>query len=350
MAAPTPKDQVEFLRNIQRVLEEGQFVASYKFALLRALADLAVQKGDDSGGELELTVAEIGERFIELYWRQARPFSGPGAGEGAILRQSTQSTASILRCVAGAYGESEGSLARLRAQPTAWGEIVAEVAGTVAAEPLWKLQRVGEDVADFLYPNVGRGRTIRLRPGIAYCLRNFYGILRPLIEGAWIAFVRRRNLDTLGHASDIGDFLFNAERASLEPYRGPLRDLQRGACFYCGATLRVAGDVDHFIPWSRYPADLGPNFVLAHRACNAAKGDHLAAERHLAAWTERNNRHERDLARLLAGAPVASSLGATLGIARWAYEQAAGASARVWLEGNVLDHLTGEWARLLRVA
>ncbi len=47
---PTPEEQVKFLRNIQRLLAEGLFVASYKFALLHALADLAVLKGDDTGG------------------------------------------------------------------------------------------------------------------------------------------------------------------------------------------------------------------------------------------------------------------------------------------------------------
>jgi hypothetical protein len=31
------------------LLAEGLFVASYKFALIHALADLAVLKGDDSG-------------------------------------------------------------------------------------------------------------------------------------------------------------------------------------------------------------------------------------------------------------------------------------------------------------
>jgi hypothetical protein len=35
--------------------------------------------------------------------------------------------------------------------------------------------------------------------------------------------------------------------------------------------------VDHFIPWSRYPADLGHNFVLAHDRCINAKSDYLAA-------------------------------------------------------------------------
>jgi hypothetical protein len=36
-------DEVTFLRKLQRLLEEGDFVATYKFALLQALADLSVE-------------------------------------------------------------------------------------------------------------------------------------------------------------------------------------------------------------------------------------------------------------------------------------------------------------------
>jgi hypothetical protein len=41
---PNPEEQVLFLRSIQRLLAEGLFVATYKFALVHALADLAVLK------------------------------------------------------------------------------------------------------------------------------------------------------------------------------------------------------------------------------------------------------------------------------------------------------------------
>ena len=47
MPAPTPSAQVAFLRELQRLLDEGQFTATYKFALLLALADLAVERGDE---------------------------------------------------------------------------------------------------------------------------------------------------------------------------------------------------------------------------------------------------------------------------------------------------------------
>jgi hypothetical protein len=63
---PTPEEQVHFLRNIQRLLSEGLFVASYKFALVHALADLSVLKGQDSGAPLDISTKEIAGKFVAV--------------------------------------------------------------------------------------------------------------------------------------------------------------------------------------------------------------------------------------------------------------------------------------------
>jgi hypothetical protein len=47
MSAPTTGQQVMFLTNLQRFLAEGQFVATYKYALLLTLADIAIESGND---------------------------------------------------------------------------------------------------------------------------------------------------------------------------------------------------------------------------------------------------------------------------------------------------------------
>ena len=74
---PTSDEQIQFLVSLQRLLDEGQFVASYKFALLLSLADLCVEMGDDSGAALTLTTDAIGDKFIQYYWRQAVPYQRP---------------------------------------------------------------------------------------------------------------------------------------------------------------------------------------------------------------------------------------------------------------------------------
>ena len=94
---PTPEEQVRFLRNVQRLLAEGQFTASYKFALVHAPADLAVPKGEDDGAPLELDTREIATRFVELYyWRQCRPFQVGDQPTGLILRQNTGKPAAVV--------------------------------------------------------------------------------------------------------------------------------------------------------------------------------------------------------------------------------------------------------------
>src|SRR6516225_2421319 len=93
---PSPEEQVQFLRNIQRLLAEGLFVASSKYALLHALADLAVLKGEDSGAPLELSARDIAAQFVELYWRQCRLFQAGGGGVAPlVLQQNTGKQASI---------------------------------------------------------------------------------------------------------------------------------------------------------------------------------------------------------------------------------------------------------------
>ena len=47
-------------------------------------------------------------------------------------------------------------------------------------------------------------------------------------------------------------------------------------------------EVDHFIPWARYPDNGIDNQVVAHGPCNRHKRDFLAASGHEQRWAERN--------------------------------------------------------------
>ena len=79
-SAPTPERQLAFLAKLQRLFSEGDFTATYKYALLIALADLAVELGRDDDEPLRLANQSIAAKFIELYWQQAAPYSSAGSG------------------------------------------------------------------------------------------------------------------------------------------------------------------------------------------------------------------------------------------------------------------------------
>src|SRR5262245_38724480 len=110
---PTPEEQVQFLRNIQRLLAEGQFTSSYKFALLHTLADLAVQKGEDCGAPLDLETKDIAAKFVELYWQQSRPFPVTGDASGLVLQQNRGKPATIISQIVKSQVQSGASLFRL---------------------------------------------------------------------------------------------------------------------------------------------------------------------------------------------------------------------------------------------
>ena len=59
--------------------DEGLFTASYKSGLLVALAEVAIEDGDDSGAALPIPTRILAELFIRLYWRQVRPYCPWGA-------------------------------------------------------------------------------------------------------------------------------------------------------------------------------------------------------------------------------------------------------------------------------
>lgn len=341
-ALPTAEQQLAFLFRIQRILTEGAFESTYKFALLLSLAELAVERGDDTTETLALDAVDVAEKFIDLYWRQTLPWVPPG-GEATRLFQRHGGEAAILVRIARARELAGGSLPQLQTMGAEWRRLVADVAKTIAIMPLWKLQTIGGAREDFLYPNVGRGRLLRLHGEAVYCLRQFYTLIADLVQTAWVRFVQRlpRNQASLGQARDLRDFLFGSDRAALSRYGRVLMDYQNGRCFYCDRPIRIV-EVDHFIAWSRYPLDLGHNFVGADASCNGEKCDRLPAFDHLARWTQRNA--DGTLAAELDRAGLPHDRTATERVAAWAYGGAERSNTQLWTRGrNGLEPLPSDW-------
>jgi hypothetical protein len=59
---PTHEAQVQFLLRIQRLLNQAAFTVTFKDALLLSLADIAVERGDDSGGVLGAPISLVAEQ------------------------------------------------------------------------------------------------------------------------------------------------------------------------------------------------------------------------------------------------------------------------------------------------
>jgi hypothetical protein len=368
MSAPSEQRQVEILLKIQRLLEEGKFSSTYKFALLQALIECAVEMGRDDDQELVVPTRAIAEKFIASYWPQVRPFvrdtptatqSEPVAAvaeemtlyPSLVLRQGTQDGAAIPRAVQALAEEFDGSLSRARFNAPRWNIVVATVRATVCSMPLWHLQNIGTATDDFLYERPASQTgvdSVTLRPGTAFTLRRFQHLLREMVRGAWAGFIRglEPNRPILGDGEDLHEFLFGQPRRSLEACREPLLAWQQGSCLYCGGRIKSNSlHVDHFIPWSRFPSSLAHNLVASCAPCNNSKRSHLAALPHLEAWHMRNSTDVPLIA--LADRVLFADHVKTKSIACWAYTQAAAANANVWSQKNELIPLDGRWREIL---
>jgi hypothetical protein len=157
-------------------------------------------------------------------------------------------------------------------------------------------------------------------------------LLRPLIQRRWAAMVAQLNgLEE----SQLDAFLFGADRVQTARVRVGLWEIQERRCFYCDArvTEPVRAQVDHFIPWSRYPDDGLDNLVVADVACNGAKSSSLAASHHVARWARRfanDSAERRQIDALARETAWDRDRGRSLGVARGIYWRLPD-EARLWL-------------------
>lgn len=302
---------IRFAEKLLALLDEGVFTATYKYAVLLGLLDLSLENVSQRGDAPDVfTTYQLADKVIELYWPHAVPF-GTGESSEVLLqnagRQNAQ--AEIVRRIQRfrirmTAMHATGSLVQLRQlAPADFRRLRSQVEWKLIEMPLPRVQMFGNVRDPFLYsiawdtdvrladvrayqrgdPSPFDNR-IQLRPGVGAYLIQFNGLLRPLIHRQWAAMVAR--LNRLEDAR-LERFLFGSTRNSLDTVRPGLLELQRGDCFYCGAALRQRSEVDHFVPWSRYPEDGLANLVLAHDRCNQAKRDFLPATQHVVRWAER---------------------------------------------------------------
>ncbi len=291
---PTAQEQLKFLKNIQLILQSGSFSSTYKFALLISLSRLAIEKGEDSGEQLVLEYSDIAEKFIELYWKQAVPYTFNDEGQ-LILNQNNGKQAAILKRII-EHRKNYSSLGVLRRDCLVWLTLLNEVKSTIKKMPVTFLQNINGQNFEFLYQLDQCGKQLILLPKVMYCLRQFSEIIEELCQKRWIDYIRKNssNSPILNKLPNLEQFMFEPSRNQLNAVANVLVELQDCQCFYCNKPMRQGNyAVDHFIPWSMYPSDTGHNFVLADSSCNSKKSNLLASDEFLHKWRERNE--EQDL-------------------------------------------------------
>ena len=328
---PSAEDQLVFLRLLQRVLNEGEFTATYKFALLQAFLDLSIESRITDDAKLPITYRQIAARFVEYYWNHTDPYP-IDMGQDTVLFQSSGRQAAVLSQIGEVRRRGPRTLAQFRRETREYESLLARVAKTVREQPVRYMQNLNGERLDFLFELAPDGRGIRLLPGVAWCLQEFHDLIQDQLRSRWVEHVRRisSNARLIGNHRDLEVFLFGQQRAPLARVRDALLDIEGDRCFYCSRQMPTGKvEVDHFIPWSRYPRDRGHNFVLAHAACNNRKRDALASAPYLGRWIDRLETIGSEITASLGGSVLCEPEGSRK-VAAWAYGSEISAGGRFW--------------------
>jgi len=278
--------QLELLERLQALLRESKYTTTYKFALLHALCDLALEL---PVGQHTVPLEKVARRVIDLYWQQVVPFQVPRGASLVTLKQSTGGPAAAVALVAQWRKQT-----RSTTRANAWRarDYAPTMLSILRKDVLRRLQAGG---APIIYGEPVGAKHLELLPGVPETLRRFHGLLTDMIQVRWTAWIERRNPAVAG-SDALRGHLFGVDRVSLRAVVEPMLKLQNGRCFYSGARITArSAEVDHVLPWSLTHNNSVGNLVLATKAANLAKGDRLPTVVEARAWTQRNTAHENAL-------------------------------------------------------
>ncbi len=283
---PSAEEQIIFLKKIQTLFDDSSFSATYKYALLITLTNLAIEMGSDDGRELSIDSKLIAKRFSEIYWPQIREYSAGVRGtKSGILRQNKGGQAEIVTTLLQIQEKTgQDDFATITEQKI-WNQKLGKIIRTIWENPVFYLQ---DQRDEFIYQYSSDRESLTLKPEAVFSLRQFSDFIIQYAKQGWIDHIKqnRLNQEIIGPKDDLEAFLFGCNRSALTSITPILLDYQNGKCFYCNKFVLKNSDVDHFIPWKKYPRDLAENFVLSCPACNRSKSDMLASLPYRDLWIE----------------------------------------------------------------
>jgi hypothetical protein len=307
---------VYLLERLQDLLRESRYTTTYKFALLHALCDLALEMSPESS---QLPLQRVAERIIELYWQQILPFSPPQADRSISLRMSTTPQAVAITLVRQLHARHQGRLSAARSSGR-MREYSQSMLDVLKRDVLRRLQPTGS--TPLLYRVPITGDNLDLLPGVPDTLRRFNGLLTDMIQSRWAAWVERVNPAIAGNDA-LRQHLFIPDRDTLRSVVPAMLDIQQGRCFYSHARITARGaHVDHFLPWSVTHNNSVGNLVLATAQANLAKRDRLPSKAKFRSWKQRNAEYSTELMRIASETGLPWQPDALTQLASWLYQRA----------------------------
>jgi alkylhydroperoxidase family enzyme len=311
--------------SIERILSQGKKSSTYKLAVLRAVIDFVIEHParEPRNGFHFIPLVELARRALAYYWRPALEEvpqgSAPTQRLPQLVAELSRSGVTVPRLElpdpAAGYALSLW-IQEAKALPAALVATLVEIRKTLLEQPIQYIHNVGDDQPGIFSILTTSGlsfsasyeqhRKAALRVGgsmrrarswlalidaeqgyIVLSARSYEEIsalrfwLRDAIIIRWARECERFAKGQ--RAVPIHTFELEAPERDSEKVRAVkavYRHMGLDHCLYTDEALGDSWDLDHFLPWSRFPVNLFWNLVPAAPAANrgkAGKSDQLPA-------------------------------------------------------------------------
>lgn len=298
---------------IEQVLSLGKKSSTYKLGLLRALVDFVIEQPaqEPRNGFHRIPAIELARRVLGLYWRPVRLGIQQGTQGTEKIPATIDELAASGVAVPGVELASERSglplmnwIETTEAIPPAIVHALIEVRGVLLGQPIQYLHNVpGGEVGIFSLLMQGlpasadyeASRKAAMTAGARPRGSSWAELLAS--EPADLVLSARSYEEITEVRFWLRDSINIRWARECEGYRGapvPLEAFEFGepardslivqsvkrlytsiglkTCLYSDQPLPPSWDLDHLLPWSRFPVDLFWNLVPAHPDMNRGKG------------------------------------------------------------------------------
>lgn len=272
-----------YLRTVNTILNRGSFTITYKFALLRALADWGKSPPNENN---TITLLWLSGKFIEYYWNLSMKFKIKENNYvmkeiKKVCEKCNQSQGATLENFKKDFREEYNNLVN-RVRSNAFKDVIRRLHKGVPSEVCAKL---------FEYDDLGEetlGDELNIPLQARQFLTSHYSVIKNLTLGNWVKFTEKTNNSPRLYQKISGD----AKRESLVKYDTFFsKDANQTNCFYCDKVLMANQQArDHVIPWSFILEDKAWNFVFCCQRCNSQKSDKIPHDDYIKKLFLRNSK------------------------------------------------------------
>jgi len=255
------------LDTVSRIIRDGQNSNSYKFALLRALAEIASSDSRDRG---TITTERLAECFVTYYWDLTLKYH---VRQGTNPDKDPRVMRRIRDLLKSGRISEKTKLEEFR-KTEDYRDLIEQIAREAFGDVIPRLHTVrGKQRKPMLYQEEKDG--VRIDDTTWDFLNSHSPVIAQLAIGGWVKFTEQYTSAPKLFQKIQG---VDPNRTALSPYRKFLVAYSNNLCFYCDKEAGGNPHADHVIPWSYMVEDRAWNLVLSCDRCNRDKWYYLPPE------------------------------------------------------------------------